>query len=185
MNIFAIDSNPQIAARHLCDQHVVKMITETSQILASAVIRHGAKPHIMPLTKSGTPAKGGYHNHPSTIWAGNNQANFNWTLIHGFSLCREYTARYGKVHFCEQGMIQYYRMRHSLPLGDLEKFSIAINQDQKCRQAVDDFDSLHAVTQYRLYYAIDKTFARWKRNKPDWIDHSIDQIINKKTYSFI
>ena len=30
MNIFVVDNDPKIAARQLCDKHVVKMILETS-----------------------------------------------------------------------------------------------------------------------------------------------------------
>ena len=36
MNIFYLDKNPKIAAEMHCDKHVVKMITETAQLLSTA-----------------------------------------------------------------------------------------------------------------------------------------------------
>ena len=40
MNIFALDSDPFKAARMMCDKHIPKMIVETAQMMASALIRH-------------------------------------------------------------------------------------------------------------------------------------------------
>ena len=78
MNIFILHFNPVIAARHYCDKHSPKMCVELLQQLGSAVIRHGATPDMMPLTKKGTPLKGGYHHHPCTVWCGDSRANFEW-----------------------------------------------------------------------------------------------------------
>ena len=33
MNIFVVDENPDVAAKQLCDQHVVKMPVENCQML--------------------------------------------------------------------------------------------------------------------------------------------------------
>lgn len=169
MNIFAIDPNPCIAAKHLCDQHVVKMILESSQILSSAAIRWGVKESDMPLTKAGTPARGGYHHHPSTKWAGNNRSNYYWVWMHMYRLCIEYTERFGKSHFCQTQAETLYDLAGAIPCGDLEEFSVAISPDAKCRVLDKEFDSLCPVDQYRSYYRHDKTFGRWKKNKPDWL----------------
>ena len=37
MNIFVVDKNPKIAARSLCDQHVVKMLIENCQMLSAVL----------------------------------------------------------------------------------------------------------------------------------------------------
>ena len=37
MNIFVVHTNPELAARQLCNKHVVKMTLETAQMLCSAV----------------------------------------------------------------------------------------------------------------------------------------------------
>ena len=41
MNIFVVDEDPVIAARQLCDKHVVKMILETAQMLMHCCSRTG------------------------------------------------------------------------------------------------------------------------------------------------
>ncbi len=35
MNIFVLDANPEIAAKMLCDKHIVKMPLETAQLLSN------------------------------------------------------------------------------------------------------------------------------------------------------
>lgn len=102
MNIFYTDHQPTAAAQSLPDKHIVKMPVEAVQMLVSACLRHGIQPNV--ITKAGGIHKGGYHNHPSTVWVGDNRANFRWTLIWGLALCAEYNFRYGKVHFA-QGQI--------------------------------------------------------------------------------
>ena len=76
MNIFVLDENPVKAAEAMDCVRVPKMVTESAQMMASALRRHGATDEQMPLTKSGTPYKGGYHHHPCTVWAGDSEANF-------------------------------------------------------------------------------------------------------------
>ena len=100
MNIFVLDRNPITAARMHCDKHVPKMCVEAAQMMASALRRHGATDEQMPLTKSGTPYKGGYKHHPCTVWAGDSFANWNWLWNHGMALCEEYEKRFGKEHAC-------------------------------------------------------------------------------------
>jgi hypothetical protein len=56
-----------------------------------------------------------------------------------------------------------------VPDGPLTEFSIAINEDKKCR-ALPNFDSLSAVEKYRAYYRLDKEFAVWKNaERPEWM----------------
>ena len=76
MNIFVLDLDPVKAAQAMDCVRVPKMVTESAQMMASALRRHGATDEQMPLTKSGTPYKGGYHHHPCTVWAGDSEANF-------------------------------------------------------------------------------------------------------------
>jgi len=178
MNIFALHNDPSIAAKWHVDKHVVKMVTETSQCLACALIRHDTPQKLLPLTKKGTPVKGGYHNHPSSIWAGDTRANFLWLCSLGLSLCDEYTERYGKVHACEKQIKQMCSLARFVPEGDLQPFAIAISDDMKCRE-IDGFDKMSATTKYRLYYKLDKNhIASWKQNKPNWYEKTTEQIIS-------
>ena len=64
VNIFVLHDNPIRAAEMMCDKHIPKMVVETAQMMASALRRHGVTDERMPLTKSGTPYKGGYQASP-------------------------------------------------------------------------------------------------------------------------
>ena len=166
MNIFVLSQNPKDAAQMHCDKHVVKMVTELSQQLASAVLRHGAKDNEMPLTKSGTPAKGGYKHHPCTIWCGDTRANFIWAAEHAIYLAEEYTYRYNKIHFCESGIWMMRRMHELIPDGEITKFALAMPEK---------FHSPSAVEAYRNYYYWDKRLnikCEWKKKRPapEWWD---------------
>lgn len=180
MNIFTLYDCPVLSAIHQCDKHIVKMPTETSQMMVSALLRHGADPATMPLTKKGTPSKGGYPNHPSTRWVGNTDMNFTWVGIHGISLCEEYTRRYGKRHFCQDGIEHMLARAKEIPTGNIEQFPIAINKDSNCCK-VAGFDTFDRITQYRLYYAFDKVkIAKWDKRpemRPDWYDLPVEEIM--------
>ena len=60
-------------------------------------------------TKDGTPyftEKGGFRNHPCTVWAAQNHYNTAWLIQHGCALSREYTHRYGKIHGCAETLFE-------------------------------------------------------------------------------
>lgn len=95
MNIFYLDSAWHLAARHLCDRHVVKMTLETTQILCS--IHHYVGNTQVPYRKS-------HINHPCCVWS--RQSFTNWLLLmnYGRFLASEYTFRYNKTHACAKIM---------------------------------------------------------------------------------
>jgi hypothetical protein len=170
MNIFVLDLDPAVAAQMHCDKHIPKMCVEAAQMMASALRRHGATDEQMPLTKSGTPYKGGYHHHPCTVWAGDSEANFQWLARYGYWLFTEYTKRFGKTHACE-GPIRFMgHLSIMIPTGELTPFAIAIADHMECRK-LPDFDNMSAVEKYRAYYNHDKRyFAKWEKGTPapDW-----------------
>lgn len=163
MNIFALDDEPRSAAKSLCDQHVTKMLVEYAQILWTALRRHGYQ---------GTGYKTAYPKHPSTRWAGNNRANFLWLIQHAVATSQEYSYRYSKPAMAHGSVRWIYEARkHSelLPEGDLECFSIAIAPTTKAFRFIDPLRPVHT---YRIYYALDKTWATWtKREEPEWLDY--------------
>lgn len=165
MNIFILDTNPLTAAEHLCDKHVVKMSVETAQMMASALRRHGATDIDMPLTKSGKPYKGGYPNHPCTLWAGYCRCNYRWLAYHGLSLCSEYTYRYDKVHSCQQAIKHMLSFSNYIPTRGYSRntpFALAMP---------DEFKHKNAVKAYRNYYVGEKAdIAKWNkgRSAPRW-----------------
>jgi hypothetical protein len=163
MNIFVLDLDPVKAARMHCDKHVPKMCVEAAQMMASALRRHGATDEQMPLTKSGTPYKGGYKHHPCTIFAGDSYANFMWLADHALELCNEYFQRFGKVHACHYP-INFMRdmniIDKVIPKGKLTPFAQAMP---------DEYRNDDPVVAYQAYYH-SKQFAKWEKGTPapDW-----------------
>lgn len=151
MNIFVVDNDPKIAARQLCDKHVVKMILESAQMLCSA-FENGEAPY-----------KRSFYNHPCTKWARESQANYEWLLTHAYELCEEYFNRYGKIHksldaidWCDNN---YHKL--NLPNVGLTTFAQAMP---------DEYKNDNAVKAYRDYYNGEKSyFAKWTNQLvPDW-----------------
>jgi hypothetical protein len=173
MNIFVLDTNPITAARMHCDKHIPKMCVEAAQMMASALRRHGATDEDMPLTKSGTPYKGGYAHHPCTVWAGDSRANFIWLAQHAYILCKEYNKRFGKNHACQWPIEHMQRMFHMIPEGGLTQFALAMPDEYRPEpidgEIVYHAYPEHAVQAYRRYYH-SKQFAKWEKGTPapDW-----------------
>ena len=143
MNIFVLDENPVKSAQAMDCVRVPKMVTESAQMMASALRRWGATDEQMPLTKSGSPYKGGYHHHPCTIFAGDTRANFKWLAHHAEALLDEYYHRFGKVHACHNPIYQMSSMSKMIPEGDPMPFAQAMP---------DEFKHEDAVQAYRAYY---------------------------------
>ena len=164
MNIFVLDKNPSVAARMHCDKHVPKMCVEAAQMMASALRRHGATDEQMPLTKKGTPYKGGYAHHPCTVWAGDSRANFMWLAEHAVALCSEYSKRFGKSHACERPIAH---MQKHYPL--IDDSSRSSPQTPFAQAMPDEYRDDDVVKAYRAYYH-SKTFAKWEKGTPapDW-----------------
>ena len=160
MNIFVLDNDPAVAARMMCDKHIPKMVLESAQMMAQALRRHGATDEQMPLTKSGTPYKGGHPHHPCTVWVGDSRENFKWLSLHAKALCEEYYNRFGKHHACHDPIIIMSRMTLFILKGGVTPFAQAMPDEYK-----DD----DAVNAYRAYYH-SKQFAKWEKGAPtpDW-----------------
>jgi len=150
MNIFVLDSDPEVAASMACDKHVVKMVLETAQMMCTVVASYGHD----------TPYRPTHKKHPCTLWAGRSRANWSWLVDHGMSLCEEYTRRYGKVHK-SQRVIEWCAMTHiDLPNVSRTPFAQAMPPQYK---------NPCAVTAYRDYYLGEKSgFATWKTRAPSW-----------------
>ena len=131
MNIFVLDDNPIKAAAAMDCVRVPKMVTESAQMMASALRRHGATDEDMPLTKSGSPYKGGYARHPCTLWAGDSDTNFKWLAHHAEALLDEYYHRFGKVHACHNPIYQMSSMSKMIPEGDLTPFALAMPDEYR------------------------------------------------------
>lgn len=89
MNIFVTDPCPIHCAKNLDDVRVCKMVTESAQILCTAVnLKAG---------KQVTPYKNSHPHNKSVHWAMRSSDNWNWLYRHAMALSDEYTVRSGKV----------------------------------------------------------------------------------------
>lgn len=159
MNIFAVHENPEVAARSLCDKHVVKMPLESAQMLCTVLT------HTALLEKA--PYKPAFRNHPCTKWAASTRINFEWLIQHGLSLCEEYTRRYDRRHKC-QDVIEWAAPKSSFIMnGPLTPFAQAMPEEYR-RSC--------GVSAYRAYYLGAKTYmATWKAPgaAPKWFSQAL------------
>ena len=179
MNIFVLDEDPIAAAKMYCDRHIPKMCVELLQQIGSAAIKHGAQPEQLPLAKATQkPIRGGYHHHPCSIWVSMSRDNYLWAAHHGAALCEEYTKRFGKEHYCANGIEILYGLSYLIPEGDLTPFALAMPDDYRPVEIEDDntfsnplshASGIDAVDAYRRYYHA-KAFAKWEKGRPmpDW-----------------
>lgn len=140
MNIFATSSCPRECAQALDSRRLVKMVTETAQILCSA-------------TGSG-PYRPTHVNHPVVRWCAREWENRLWTYQHFLALNVEYSERFRRVHASFKPITKYF----SAPLGgelDLRDMEF---QNSARNSALDlDFTGFTDVhTAYRAYL-----LARW------------------------
>ena len=157
MNIFVLHKNPDTAAKMMLDKHVVKMPTESMQMICTIMDLHGFE----------TPMKPVMLNHPCTIWARESSNNFQWLVDHCLALCKEYTVRYGKKHKVEEYMEQY--ANEILETNHVLKIEAGYEYTPFAQAMPDKYKNDDVVKAYRDYYMGDKwEFATWKTNVPEW-----------------
>jgi hypothetical protein len=151
MNIFALSEEPGLAAQAHTDKHVVKMITESAQIMSTVLIGLGVEDERL--------YKETHQHHPCVRWAATNKENFFWLHSLLFELIKEYDYRWPA-----NAGLKFLRAReiadaslsylHLLPLGQRTPFA------------------LHGtVAGYRRHYVANKLkSACWtRREPPKWI----------------
>lgn len=168
MNIFALDQDPIIAAQYNCDVHCNKILLECCQMLANCFSLE--KLEFAPKTKDGKTRKHCHYNHPVSKFVRSSKENANWVIQHAEELEKQRLIIGYRPHF-SMGFLKWAKENQEemdIPNGELTDFAVAINDKQQCRK-VSDFDSLSAVGKYRLYYKVDKKFAKWtNRPVPYW-----------------
>lgn len=156
MNIFYLSRGSRTAAKLQCDQHVVKMILESAQLLSTA--HHeldGTSPAYKPTHK----------NHPSAVWARASLSHYNWLYRHMMALGDEYTRRYGKVHLTIQ--------KHSETLREAPRAipDLGFTDPPQCMP--DDCKRDNPVEAYFTYY---------KRKADEWADAGRPMRYKGETY---
>ena len=186
MNIFVTHPSPIQSARNLPDKHIVKMPLETCQMLAIIYSDwyHGLG---KLYKKDGTPyatARGAFRNHPCTQWAAKNPYNLAWLIRHGYALCHEYTARYGKVHTCLDVIEQAERIYHSWCK---EPLSYASQQVRSFTRAMPEYlkydQTINTIEAYKRYLNtkpwLATNYLRIPSRKPSFIITTMTTTPNK------
>ena len=152
MNIFVLDTDIGKCARYHADQHVVKMILESTQMLCTVLNENGVK----------APYKSTHVHHPCTLWVGESLANWKWLRILALRLNQEYRFRFNQRKDHSSAVVA--RALLTPPLRDvgLTEFAQAMSDAYKVPG--------DAVRAYRRFYIAEKAhFATWtKRPVPDW-----------------
>ncbi len=157
MNIFYVDSDPEIAAISLVDKHVVKMILESAQMLSTA---H----RILDNNPSECLYKATHVNHPSNKWIRESVSNYQWLYQHFHFLGKEYQYRYGKIHKSIDRLESTLKFSpHNLSEINPTIIPCAMPDEYKI--------SNDPILNYRSYYRFGKKHIHaWtKRNPPKWI----------------
>ena len=112
MNIFFLDKDPEIAVSALTNQHVVKMVLETGQLLSTAhrvldgvhtigTNRVGHKKQIWFFRdeeKEKLIYKPTHFNHPIAKWVRKSKQNYMWTYNYFTAIAKEFELRFNKKH---------------------------------------------------------------------------------------
>jgi hypothetical protein len=156
LNIFVLDRDIVRCARAHCDQHVIKMILESVQILCTALNQKGIK----------TPYRSTHVKHPCVLWAGESYDNFCWLRALAFALNEEYRFRYRKEADHKSIAVLKTITGARFSRGGRTPFAQAM--PEKYRVAGD------AVAAYRAFYRGEKMgFATWtRRPRPRWLGPS-------------
>ena len=152
MNIFILDRDIRRCARYHADQHVVKMILESAQMLCTVVNEAGGK----------APYKTTHVHHPCTLWTGQSLSNWLWLQKLAMALNDEYRYRYGASKDHKSAVIV-----KNLPVPPIEDKGLTEFAQAMPEQYRVPGD---AVAAYRRFYAGEKSrFARWtRRSRPKW-----------------
>ncbi len=154
MNIFVLDIDIKKCAKFHCDQHVVKMILESVQIMCTALNKKGFT----------TPYKSTHIKHPCVLWTEKSYDNFLWLSKLALALNEEFKYRYNKTssHRSIDVLLEVHQKEFE-SLG-LTEFVQAMPDEYKVPG--------DAVSAYRNYYLGEKMkFAKWTRRRPpSWIN---------------
>tara|TARA_R100001509_G_scaffold15317_1_gene7801 strand:- start:1235 stop:1825 length:591 start_codon:yes stop_codon:yes gene_type:complete len=163
MNIFALDMSPKTSAQMMMDSHVIKMPTESNQMINTILDYLGVDAAWRPVML----------NHPCTIWARQTSQNFQWLREHCLALCKEYTVRYGRKHKVEILMEEYSEQMDEaeslLPDTVLTPFAIAMDDRYRIPRDSDEDAFEYSIRSYRHYYLQGKwKISSWKTQEPEW-----------------
>lgn len=133
MNIFILDEDPILSVRYHPDKHIVKMPTEATQLLCTALHYAGCAPHWV--------YRPTHFNHPCAVWVRESLQNWLWLQDYVRLMGEEYSYRYGRTH-------RAVAMAAILPTPNLPE--LALTPFAKC--VPEEFRHLQVVEAYRRYF---------------------------------
>lgn len=152
MNIFVLDKDIRTCARYHADQHVVKMILESAQMLCTVVNQNGGS----------SPYKTTHTRHPCTLWADASLSNWKWLYRLALALNDEYRYRYRRSSDHKSASVIKTLSQPMIEDIGLTDFAQAMPEVYRVPG--------NAVKAYRMFYIKEKAhFAKWtRRKKPGW-----------------
>jgi len=152
MNIFFLDQDIKHCAQYHCDQHVIKMILESTQILSTVLHLNGIN----------GPYKPSHQKHPCIVWARQSLQNWLWLRKLVFALNSEYKYRYDSV--INHKSYDVSKILRVPPLPDIGLLEHPQIMPEEYKIPGDPINA------YRNFYINCKSkFATWrKREKPNW-----------------
>ena len=153
VNIFVLDTDIERCARYHCDQHVVKMILESVQLMCTALNKKGFS----------TPYKSTHSQHPCVLWVEQSWQNLCWLGDLTRALNAEYRYRFDKTIDHKSLAVLDAISAHRFEDHGLTEFAQAMPDAYKVAG--------DPVTAYRRFYLGEKMhFARWTtRPAPGWV----------------
>lgn len=192
VNIFYLDHDPAVAARYHCDKHVVKMVTETAQLLST--VWQVVQPELVTVEWNldsayegnlvGPPSdelsvwhahlgrqriyKKTHVNHPCALWAGANTGNYEWLWRLGVELAYEYQHRYKRQHATLSVLYTLECPPPKLPEGEQTQ-PPPVMPEELTVSAGEEYDT---VASYRnLYVEAKQWLLAWtRRAPPEWLE---------------
>jgi len=152
VNIFVLDRTPRVCARYHANQHVVKMVLESAQMLCTVVNRTGGE----------SPYKSTHSHHPCTLWTGRSLANWQWLRQLALALNDEYRYRFGRTRDHRSATVVMGLTPPDIENLGLTEFAQAMPEQYRVPG--------DAVSAYRRFYIGEKSaFAKWTRRRmPRW-----------------
>lgn len=165
MNIFPIDKNPKKCVEMMCDQHIIKILTEAVEIYCSSLIGNPLYDSI-PQDK-----KYKYVKSPWVKWA-KDKRNRHWLAYYIYHLNKEYEYRFNGQHRA------YKIFEHVCnTVKECPYLHVDLKYPKDFLQLVDDNSKCeNGIQAYKNYYRYkERTFKvpmRWtKRDKPKFLNN--------------
>lgn len=173
MNIFFVDRDPRKAAEALRDNHIIKMPSESGQLLSAWADVEGWEIKGIPIPQFEVmdyPAS--VPNHPCRLWLSEGLENVLWLIRHLRAMHQEYDHRYGgkdkylksraMVEVLEPWLTTMFVFRNWTP----PKQALGPNAHL---YEVLPYTTDNAVQAYRRYYTAEKLpDATYKTQPPEW-----------------